>query len=89
LLLRGSRFGNEENNGEVNNDVEDNPDEVRSFPLFGRNEITADVAAYDGADLFACRVSAFDSAMRSSWEHFKLKDDIVEHVYAKFHNANN
>jgi hypothetical protein len=50
------------------------------FPLFGKNPINAQEAANDGVDLFAARVAAFDQRMRSSYEHFLLKKDLVEHT---------
>lgn len=51
-----------------------------SFPLFGRSEISGTEAANDGIDLFLARSSAFDMAMQSSYEHFLLKQDLVEHI---------
>jgi hypothetical protein len=50
------------------------------FSLFGKNQITAQEAANDGVDLFGARVAAFDRSMRSSYEHFLLKKDLVEHI---------
>ena len=56
-------------------DEEEAVNTARSFPLFGRNCITAEVAAADGVNLFAGRVAEFDRAMRSSYEPFLLKQD--------------
>ena len=48
--------------------------------LFGRRQITAEEAIADGVDLFAARVAAFDTSMQSSYEHYLLKKDLVEHL---------
>ena len=53
---------------------------TNGFPLFGRPQITAAIAALDGVDLFAARMDAFDSMMQSTTEHYKLKNDLVEHI---------
>ena len=70
----------------TNSRVENVGEEVatRSFPLFGKAEVTAEQAAADGVDLFAARVSRFAVAMESNWEHFELKRDLVEHVNDRF-----
>ena len=52
--------------------------------LFGRAAITEQEAVMEGIDLFAARVAAFDMAMQSSFEHFKLKQDLVEHIFNSF-----
>ena len=54
--------------------------EGKKFPLFGCNEITPGLASLQGVDLFAARVAAFDDAMTSSFEHYKLKGDLLEHI---------
>ena len=50
------------------------------FSSFGRQQITAEQAAADSIVLFAARVAAFDTAMQSSYEHYLLKRDLVEHI---------
>ena len=50
--------------------------------LFGRRQITVEEADDEGLDLFAARVGAFATAMQSSYEHFLLKEDLVEHINA-------
>ena len=52
----------------------------RDFPLFGHNQVTEGTAALDGVDLFAARMEAFDAMMLSITEHYKLKNDLVEHI---------
>ena len=34
----------------------------------------------DNVDLFSARVAAFESNMQSTYEHAKLKEDLVQHV---------
>ena len=53
---------------------------TNGFPLFGRPQITAAIAALDDVDLFVARMDAFDSMMQSATEHYKLKNDLVEHI---------
>ena len=59
---------------------EEEPNIEKTFPLFGRQQITPAQAAADGIDLFSARMAAFDTAMQSSWKHFQLKKDLVEHI---------
>ncbi|KAG7356908.1 plant transposon protein [Nitzschia inconspicua] len=69
----------EEKNGAL--DEANNPEKSRgNFPLFGRQQITRHEAAQDQVSLFAARVAQFDNMMQSSYEHFKLKKDLVEHI---------
>jgi hypothetical protein len=50
------------------------------FPLFRKNQISeADIAA-EGLDVFAACVALFDGQMQSSYEHYLLKKDLVEHI---------
>ena len=55
---------------------------VKVFPLFGYPEVSAAVAALEGADLFAARVSMFNARMESAYEHAMLKMDLVQHINA-------
>ena len=55
-----------------------------SFALFGRRQVSLAEAIADGVDLFAARVSAFDNAMQSCYEHILLKQDLVEHIVNNF-----
>lgn len=50
------------------------------FPLFGRHQVTAEEAIAEGIELWAARVSGFETAMESSYEHELLKNDLVEHI---------
>ncbi len=75
----GDRFG------ESTDDIDDDNEATTGFPLFGKQQVSAEDIAHDHVDLFGARVAAFDSNMQSKWEHFKLKEDAVEHVYAQFH----
>jgi Plant transposon protein len=50
------------------------------FPLFGRHQVTAEEANSEGIDLWAARVTGFETAMESSYEHDLLKNDLVEHI---------
>ena len=50
------------------------------FPLFGRHQVTAEEANNEGIDLWAARVTGFESAIESSYEHDLLKHDLVEHI---------
>ncbi|KAG7364220.1 plant transposon protein [Nitzschia inconspicua] len=69
----------EEKNGAL--DEANNPEKsCGNFPLFGRQQITRHEAAQDQVSLFAARVAQFDNMMQSSYEHFKLKKDLVEHI---------
>ena len=70
--------------GAIGEDEDDTID--RSFPLFGHEEISAALAALGGVDLFAARVDAFDTRMQSGHEHFKLKQDLVEHIHNSMTN---
>ena len=53
----------------------------RTWPLFGGAEIGEDVLAIDNVDVFAARSAAFAGTMASPLEHFKLKEDLKEHLY--------
>ena len=65
-------------------------DEVRdkAFPLFGYPEVTAALAALEGIDLFAARVSVFHSRMHSAYEHARLKSDLIAHINATIPRKN-
>ena len=54
--------------------------------LVGREAISAEVAALKGIDLWAARVAAFDSAMRSIFNPFQLKQDLIEYIFKNFDN---
>ena len=56
----------------------------RGFPLFGKNQITAEQAMAEGVDLFAARLGKFSVTMESEYLHFQLKNDLIDHVYRKF-----
>jgi Plant transposon protein len=51
-----------------------------AFPLFGRHQVTQEEANAEGIDLWAARVTGFETAMESSYEHALLKNDLVEHI---------
>jgi hypothetical protein len=38
------------------------------FPLFGRQQVTAEEATTEGIDLWAARVTGFETAMESTYE---------------------
>lgn len=62
-------------------DAEDDPVTIGSnFALFGRPQVSQQAATQDGVDVFAARVGAFDAAVQSTFEHLKLKQDLVEHT---------
>lgn len=75
------RFGGESEEEAVSN-------EIPTFPLFGKSQVTMQESVSDGVDLFSAQVAAFDVSMQSQWEHFKLKDDAVEHLNNTFHGNN-
>jgi Plant transposon protein len=50
------------------------------FPLFGRHQVTAEEAYNEGIELWAARVTGFETAIESSYEHDLLKNDLVEHI---------
>lgn len=52
------------------------------FPLFGRQSITQEMAALDGIDLFSARMASFDNSMSCGAEHYKLKEDLTQHIHA-------
>ena len=52
----------------------------KQYPLFGNPQVTAGLAALQGVDLFAARLAAFDNSMHDSSKHFRLKQDLVEHI---------
>ncbi len=54
------------------------------FALFGRQQITEELALEDGVDLFAAGSAAFDTRMQSITEHFLLKTDLVQHIDINF-----
>lgn len=56
----------------------------RSWPLFGGAVVPEEILLADGAEVFAARVAAFNSAMTGDIQHYKLKHDLTEHVYSKF-----
>jgi len=56
----------------------------RSWPLFGRVEVSADTIKGDGAEVFALRVSCFTGNMMSRVQHHELKEDLTEHIYTLF-----
>ena len=58
-------------------------DANRPFPLFGQQQITAAEAAADGVDLFAARAGKFGVLMESSYLHYQLKQDLVEHIWSR------
>ena len=81
-MIVEERFGGA---GEVEAEEYVLPDKAdRTFPLFGRNELTAEEAAMEGIDLFAARAGQFNQRMQSMHEHFKLKADLVEDINSKF-----
>jgi hypothetical protein len=55
-----------------------------NFALFGRSQITEYEVFVDGIDLFAARLSAFNLAMESMAKHYKLKNDLVQHINQRF-----
>ena len=55
---------------------------TKSFPLFGYEETTEAIAALEGIDVFAARVSLFNDRMESAYEHARLKADLVTHINA-------
>ena len=59
------------------------------FPLFGKQRVTQEMAALDGVDLFSARMAAFDNSMSSGAEHYKLKQDLTQHIYALHNHMNN
>jgi Plant transposon protein len=61
-------------------EIEVGDDSGMALALFSRAKITSRIAAQKGLDLIAARVCAFDMAMQSTFEHFKLKQDLVEHI---------
>jgi hypothetical protein len=72
-----------ERQGGVGNDQEEeNSEAIRAsgaaFVLFGRSEISLEVAAADGIDLFAAQLAQFDN------QHFLLKRDLMEENNTKF-----
>jgi Plant transposon protein len=50
------------------------------FALFGRTQISEFEAYNERLDLFACRLTAFELAVKSTDKHFLLKTDLVEHI---------
>jgi hypothetical protein len=48
-----------------------------SFPL---SIITQEEAMHDGVDLFAARSAVFGNMMESTYEHYLLKKDLVQHI---------
>jgi hypothetical protein len=56
----------------------------KRWPLFGGSSTLNDTLIADGVDLFAARSGMFAGKMASQIEHFKLKNDLKEHIYDKF-----
>ena len=53
---------------------------AKTFPLFGKSQITAQQAAADGVNLFHAGMAALDASAQSSHEHFPLQEDLVKHI---------
>lgn len=67
--------------GEVGDPVQVQPDITgANLCLFGRSQVTAAQAAAEGVDLFAARSANLNNRMQSTYEHFKLKHDLVAHI---------
>ena len=54
------------------------------WPLFGGNGMTNDVLELDNVDVFAARVGMFSTKMQSAREHYKLKNDLKEHIWNRY-----
>ena len=68
----------------IDDDIELAAPPPSGFPLFGRSVITQQEALADGCDLWAARMSQFSNMMESSYEHGKLKRDLIEHINSFF-----
>ena len=61
------------------------PDGIEAgFPLFGRWQLWMTLL-----DLFSSRMASFDHSMSSGAEHYKLKQDLTQHIYALHNHMNN
>jgi Plant transposon protein len=56
------------------------PSVPSAFALFGRPEIALADIALEGLDLFSARMAAFDDSIQSCYEHYRLKNDLVEDI---------
>ena len=65
-------------------EVDLNKNKNKRWPLFGGSATTDEVLAMDGVDIFAARSGMFAGKMASSREHFKLKNDLREHLFEKY-----
>jgi hypothetical protein len=62
-------------------EAEINMTKNKKWPLFGGSATADEVLAMDGVDIFAARSGMFSGKMASSREHFKLKNDLREHLF--------
>ena len=68
--------------GQVDDPTDDTTN--NSFPLFGHNQVSAQMAAMDGVNLFAARMDAFDTMMQSVTKHYHLKNDLTTYISKNF-----
>ena len=59
--------------------TEEDDNQAGGFTLFGKSEVTEEEAEADGIDLFSARLRMFNADMQSSYQHFALKKDLLEH----------
>ena len=64
--------------GKLNDEDDDTTN--KSFPLFGYQPVTEDIANLDNVGFWAARVGVFNQRIQSSNLHFQLKRDLVEHI---------
>ena len=68
-------------------EVVENKNKQRRWTLFGGSATTDEVLAMDGVDIFAARSGMFAGKMASSREHFKLKNDLRQHLFTTMNSS--
>ncbi len=76
----------EERYGSLDND-DYNVVPGRRYPLFGQQQVSQQEADEEALGLFAARLANFSNSMESSYEHYLLKQDLVEHINSLKKNA--
>lgn len=56
------------------------PSVASAFGLFGQPKIALADIAMEGLDLFSARMAAFDDSIKSCYEHYRLKNNLVEEI---------
>ena len=59
------------------------------WPLFSGTAVSNEVLLADRVDIFSARSGMFSKKMTSSIEHFKLKNDLKEHLYKQYSTSSN